>query len=302
MRKIAIIFLLAFVAGLSVKSQSISPDSVVKKVVTLEKQVSAIRSENQKLRSSVDGLSKTNTALDNMIDSIKQQLANNISQITQTDLTLSSKIQETGAKSEQKLAVVSDSLSKKALYWIIAFLITTIVWILLYLLLNRRQKTDKSDFINQLSQTKSAIETNLITEFSKQAELMETQLKYLEKQERSTSLATSSEIDHSLAIKVADEINLIERNLNLMDGKTKGLKQLMASIGKLKDNLAANNYEMPELLGKPFHQGMKVIVTNSVPDSNLTKGEEKISKIIKPQINFNDKMIQTAQIEVSVGY
>jgi hypothetical protein len=40
-----------------------------------------------------------------------------------------------------------------------------------------------------------------------------------------------------------------------MDSKTKGLKQLQASVGKLKDNLSANGYEMPELLGKQFHQG-----------------------------------------------
>jgi hypothetical protein len=105
-----------------------------------------------------------------------------------------------------------------------------------------------------------------------------------------------------LALKVASEINLIERNINLMDSKTKGLKQLQASVGKLKDNLSANGYEMPELLGKQFHQGMKVIVTSSIPDENLEKDSEVISKVLIPQVNYNDKMIQTAQIEVSVGY
>ena len=59
---------------------------------------------------------------------------------------------------------------------------------------------------------------------------------------------------------------------------------------------------MPELIGKAFNQGMKVIVTSSIPDENLKKGEEIITKIIKPQVNFNDKMIQAAQVEVSVGY
>ncbi|MDP4679010.1 MAG: hypothetical protein NWS46_01445, partial [Cyclobacteriaceae bacterium] len=63
-----------------------------------------------------------------------------------------------------------------------------------------------------------------------------------------------------------------------------------------------NGYEIPVLLDKPYNQGMRVIVTSSIPDENLSKGEEIISKIIIPQVNFNDKMIQTAQIEVSVGY
>jgi hypothetical protein len=59
---------------------------------------------------------------------------------------------------------------------------------------------------------------------------------------------------------------------------------------------------MPELLGKQFHQGMKVIVTSSIPDEKYEKDSEIITKILIPQVNYNDKMIQTAQLEVSVGY
>jgi molybdopterin converting factor small subunit len=173
---------------------------------------------------------------------------------------------------------------------------------LLYWLLSKRQKTDKTDFIDQLSKTKSSIEESLVKEFGKQTELMDSQLHLIEQQKTTLQAMPNAEPDHSLALKVASEINLIERNINLMDSKTKGLKQLQASVGKLKDNLSANGYEMPELLGKQFHQGMKVIVTSSIPDENLEKGSEIISKILIPQVNYNDKMIQTAQIEVSVGY
>ena len=47
---------------------------------------------------------------------------------------------------------------------------------------------------------------------------------------------------------------------------------------------------------------MKVIVTSSIPDENLEKDSEIISKVLIPQVNFNDKMIQTAQIETSKWY
>ena len=87
-----------------------------------------------------------------------------------------------------------------------------------------------------------------------------------------------------------------------MDSKTKGLKQLNRSVEKLRDNLTANGYEMPQMLRQPFHQGMKVIIANSVPDENLERGTEIITKILIPQVNYNGIMIQTAQIEVSVGY
>jgi len=87
-----------------------------------------------------------------------------------------------------------------------------------------------------------------------------------------------------------------------MDQDVKGMKHLRNSISTLKDNLSANGYEMPELLGKQFHQGMKVIVTSSIPDEKYEKDSEIITKILIPQVNYNDKMIQSAQLEVSVGY
>ena len=85
-----------------------------------------------------------------------------------------------------------------------------------------------------------------------------------------------------------------------MDATTKGLKPLSASVKRIEDNFVANGYEMPELLNKPFDPRMKMI-SNMVEDENLEKGVELITKIIKPQVNFKGVMIQSAQVEVSVG-
>ena len=43
------------------------------------------------------------------------------------------------------------------------------------------------------------------------------------------------------------------------------------------------------------------IITNSIPDETLAEGEEVITKVLNPQINKDGKMVQTAQIEVTVG-
>ena len=104
--------------------------------------------------------------------------------------------------------------------------------------------------------------------------------------------------DHSLAIKVADEIVRMETNLSRMDPATRGFKQLSASVRRIKDNFAANGYEILDMLGKPYNEGMKVIA-DFIPDDNLKEGEQIITGITKPQINFNGVMIQAAQITVS---
>jgi len=118
--------------------------------------------------------------------------------------------------------------------------------------------------------------------------------------ERQTSSAKAEEVDHSLALKVADEIIRIHKNLSNMDSETKGLKQLSASVERIQDNFKANGYEMIDMLNKPFDQGMKVSA-NFRPDENLKQGEQVITRIIKPQVNFKGVMIQAAQVEVSVG-
>lgn len=273
----------------------VSKEDLDKEIKPLNEKVKSLQLENSTLTKKVNSLSNEITANKLSLDSLRIQTEEN-------SKNLGLKISSTEKNTNQKISAVDESLGKKSLYGIIGVLSAILLSGLLYWLLRKRQQTDKTDFIEQLSKTKSSIEESLVKEFGKQTELMDAQLHLIEQQKTTFQATPNAKPDHSLALKVASEINLIERNINLMDTKTKGLKQLQASVGKLKDNLSANGYEMPELLGKQFHQGMKVIVTSSIPDENLEKDSEIISKVLIPQVNYNDKMIQTAQIEVSVGY
>ena len=276
--------------------------SAQNKTIDFEKELNPLNEKIKSLQSENSTLTKKVNLLSNEITSNKLSLDSLRMQTEENSKNLGLKISSTEKNTNQKISAVDESLSKNSLYGIIGVLSTILLSGLLYWLLSKRQQTDKTDFIDQLSKTRSSIEESLVKEFGKQTELMDSQLHLIEQQKTTLQATSNAEPDHSLALKVASEINLIERNINLMDSKTKGLKQLQASVGKLKDNLSANGYEMPELLGKQFHQGMKVIVTSSIPDENLEKDSEIISKVLIPQVNYNDKMIQTAQIETSKGY
>lgn len=114
----------------------------------------------------------------------------------------------------------------------------------------------------------------------------------------SPKVAGNNNPDHSLALKVADEIVRIELNMSRMDASIKGYKQLAKAVERIKDNFNANGYEIVDMLGKSYNEGMKVIV-NFVADENLEEGRQIITSITKPQINYNGQMIQAAQITVS---
>jgi predicted RNase H-like nuclease (RuvC/YqgF family) len=299
MKKAIFIILLFFSAAAFAQ---VTREDLDKDIKPLTEKVKILEYDNSKLKSIIGALNSKLSSVNKSIDSLRNQTQENSNAINLTSKELGSKITTTETNANQKISAVDESLSKNSLYSIIGVLSAILLSGLLYWLVSKRQQIDKTDFIDKLSKTKSSIEESLVKEFGKQTELMDSQLHLIEQQKTNLQASPNAEPDHSLALKVASEINLIERNINLMDSKTKGLKQLQASVGKLKDNLSANGYEMPELLGKQFHQGMKVIVTSSIPDENLEKDSEIISKVLIPQVNYNDKMIQTAQIETSKGY
>jgi hypothetical protein len=300
MNKLSIIFFL--LTTISVLGQNVTNREFEREIKPLTDKIKILQSENNKLKSEIGALNSKLTIVVNNIDSLKNLSRENSIAIAQTANELGIKIKETGDKNEGKITQVSESLSKNSLYGIIGVLSAILLSGLLYWLLSKRQQTDKTDFIDQLSKTKSSIEENLVKEFGKQTELMDSQLHLIEQQKTTLQTTQNAEPDHSLALKVCGQINVMENNLMRMDPNVKGIKNIKRSIENLKDNLTANGYEMPELLGKHFDQGLKVIVTSSIPDENLEKGQEIISKILIPAVMYNDKMIQTAQIEVSVGY
>lgn len=109
---------------------------------------------------------------------------------------------------------------------------------------------------------------------------------------------TSPDVNHELIKTLADRITFMQITLYRMDKSIRGHKQLSKTINQMKDNLLANGYEIVDMLGQRYHEGMKV-VANFIEDEDLPQGDQIITGIIKPQINYKGVMIQSAQITVS---
>ena len=114
----------------------------------------------------------------------------------------------------------------------------------------------------------------------------------------SSTRNTTGEPDHSLVVKLADEIARIETNLSKMDKSVRGYKQLVQAKDRMINNVRANGYEIISLLGQEYNDGMQ-FQTRFVPDESLPEGKRIITGMIKMQVNYNGKMIQPAEIVVS---
>ena len=312
MKKILIIALFFATSNLFAQQQQ---DSIlVKEIPTIKNNVFQHRQEidalAKKLKSqefvvdkqnqSIEILQNKNTSLNSSIDSLNQLILTNSQNIVTNSTELGTKIQQTGENANYKISELDNNLDKNRLYWIIATLGILLLGGLLFWLLEKRIKSSKTDVETQIKNTKAALEEESVKLDNKLLEVLETQLKLKQEESKSKPSVSNEKADHSLALKVADEIVRMQKNLIQMDEKTKGLKQLNSSVQRIQDNFAANGYELVEMLGKDYNEGMKV-TANFTPSEDLETGKQIISRIIKPQVNFKGEMIQAAQIEVSIG-
>ena len=312
MKKTIIIVLLLGATNLFAQQQQDSIlvseiPSIKNNVLQLQQEVGKLSNKlkNQqyiigKQKKLIDGLQGENKKLNHSIDSLSKLIQINSQNIVTNSKELGTKIQETGQKAETQIAQLDDSVEKNRLYWIIATLATLLLGGLIYWLLGKRIKSSKLDVETQIRNTKASLEEESVKLDNKLVEVLETQLKLQQETAQSQPAASSEKTDHSLALKVADEIIRIQKNLSRMDEKTKGLKQLKASVKRIQDNFMANGYELVDMLGKEYNEGMKVSA-NFIPSEDIETGKQIITRIIKPQVNYNGAMIQAAQIEVSVG-
>lgn len=275
----------------------VTQEDLEKEIKPLTQKVNSLQSENSKLKSEIGSLNSKLSNAFKSIDSLRTKSQDNSNAITQTANQLGIQIKETGEKSEGKIIEVSDSLSKNSLYGIIGVLSAILLSGLLYWLLSKKQKSDKTEVETQLSNAKKSIEEEQVQINTKLAELYNGQMELL-KQERKAN--PSNEIDHSLALKVADEIVKMQMNLVHMDSKVRGHRQLSIAVTNVFDNFRANGYEIVDLLNKPFKEGMNIQATKE-PDPALKEGEQIIRRVIKPEIHFNNKIIQHAQVIVAYG-
>jgi Na+-translocating ferredoxin:NAD+ oxidoreductase RnfG subunit len=266
-----------------------------RRIVNLENLNSRLSTQVKAANSNIKKLEGKLVSTDNSVDVLKKELVltNNNFQAMVNKFEL--QIQQLSDKSNSDFSALSKRVSNNTLYWILAIVSIALFAAILFGWLRSRLTLVKTELSDQIKNSSEAIREEIIK--------LDNQVFWsldIQKKLSKTEQNESENIDHSFALKVADEIIRIQKNLSNMDPETKGLKQLEFAVDRIQDNFKENGYEMVELLNKPYDQGMKVSAKFK-PDDTLKRGEQIITRIIKPQVNYNTVIIQEAQVEVSVG-
>ena len=273
--------------------KSILLDSFAKKNKNNKYVDSIIASQNETLQAVSIRLESISTKIDTIsisysskLDMLERLINENYEKNLLKQSSLTQSISDVNQKTARDFESLNISLNSKSLW---AYLLLSSVFVLVLFLFYFLRK--------RVSLSTSKLESEQLKLDEKLINLYESKLTEQKQQITNTS---NKDIDHSLAIKVSDEIIRMQKNIASMPDDTRGLKQLTKALQRIKDTFKLNGYEMIDMLNKPYNDGMKV-VANFVTDDSLESGQQIITRIIKPQINFNGIMIQSAQIEVSVG-
>lgn len=242
----------------------------------------------------IQSLSNENARLAKVIDSLQ----NACRQLANTQVADRKNISGEINKTNSNVQTNQDMLQSRTL-WIGIMAVALLIFIVgVAYQLTKRIKSGNTS-IGEVRKAQEALQLAQTKMQEESVKLDDKLLEMFDKQISATpKVIGTDKPDHSLALKVADEIVRIELNMSRMDSSIKGYKQLAKAVERIKDNFKANGYEIIAMLGKPYNEGMKV-TANFVADEELEEGKQIITGITKPQINYNGQMIQAAQITVS---
>ena len=270
-------------------------------IAQLSSEVSGLKQENAALVTANENFKKRlrnvevtlselqgeSKVIQDRVENAERGVETNKASITETQTGLSQQITTTDDKLNHQVEVVKS----KTIWGLIIAIVVLLISAVLTLVLNKKGNVKIADLQSKADKLNEEIVNKLAIEIS-------------ELQKISSSIGSISQVstdnssEQDLIKALADKITFMEMTLYRMDPSVKGYKQLVKSISHMKDNFKANGYELVEMLGQPYSDGLRATVSFD-DDETLPLGTRIITKVIKPQINYNGVMIQSAQITVS---
>lgn len=259
-------------AAIAVQSPSLhSPvDSVREEVATLLSQVAAQRRETTKvIQESVERATRTDARLTEIASALKA--SRNLAILD-------------SEQSQSRLIGVNGRLDRieDRQQLLLGFSISTLVVVLAgtaAVVMRRRQVDD----------LENAREAEARTTVSAPVELTS-----------ASSSVVMPQVDHGLAIRVGDEMHRIRNRLSQLPETGTTTKSLRRSVDRIEESLNEAGYSIPDLAGKTYHDGM-TLAAHFIVDETLVPDARVIGRVIRPQINFRDVLIQPAEVEVRTG-
>ena len=253
------------------------------------------------MNSAISSLEASQVTIDEKLAGLGQQVTKGEIAVGKLNSELSIKLKEADATTNAMVSKVADDAASSLGMVAIGFGSIVLFIAGFILMLRRRIDVSGVNMEQKIRSAKASLEEQALSLDAKLIEVLEKQLLLSQEQKPEPGTEQEAEPDHSLSLKVADEITRMQKNIAQMDPSVKGIKPLTKGLERIRKNFMANGYEIVDLLNKPYNSRMNIDVINYVDDPNLGEDDKIIVKIIRPQVNFNGVLIQRAQVDVAVN-
>ena len=112
-----------------------------------------------------------------------------------------------------------------------------------------------------------------------------------------SDISSNPSTGQSMVLALINDIVRMQQNLDNMDVSVKGVSQLRNRTKSMLATLQSHGYEVVELLGRSWHEGDNIIGTLEL-DEAMEPGTYRIKRVIRPQVSFQGKMIQAAEVVI----
>ena len=288
MRRLIIALLTLLSSYILYAQDSISINSNLDALKAMQDQISVLSTSLGRLQHDIREAEKGIGLQKESIEEMQSKMIELGNSLENTTVGIKQEIEGTKDDIVQSKEEIAKRVNSKFMFaLILGLLLVSIMAIVIVLLKKRVSGTNNA--LASIRKSQEALQVESLKLDEKLLNVLESQF---------SSNVTCKTEDHSLVLKIADELARMETNLSRMDKSIRGYKQLSSALMRIKGNLSANGYEFVDMIGKPYHEGMTVDA-DFIFDDSLEDGQRLITGVLKPQINYNGRMIQPAKILVS---
>jgi len=270
--------------------------------VRLSQEVISLKSENASLKGKLNSIESSLSALrtENAIqhdvfnkvsDSLKVQSNVNASNIKQTADQIGIDLKNQEETFNSSVSDINKSVSNKSILFICSLVILLII-LISYILFAKKRSSNTDKSIKLLEDAQKSLESQSIKLDNQLIEILEKKMK-----NASESAPSNTEPDHSLPLKVADEIFRIQNNIDRMDSNDKNVGRLNKALERMKSSFTAYGYEIVDMRGQEYTDNMP-FEARFIPDDSIEEGKRIISGMDRLMVRYNGKMIQAPILAV----
>jgi hypothetical protein len=205
---------------------------------------------------------------------------------------------------EARLESANEEFIQRTQQWIIGAIVFGFLLALLMFTIRHKMLSRINLAEQQLLGLRNAYEEDLVKYGTLSLQQQEQKLQEFNKlvhADAEDGFAIEGYTDHSLPLRVADEIHRMRKRIQFMTEDAQTTKALSHSLKRLEDELNTGGYEVIDLVGKKYVDGLNV-EARFVPAEDSSKEGEIITDVLRPQVNYMGVMIQQAKVEVSKTY